>query len=80
MPVSCFIRSSLFTWRDQRVHGLALLGRWGRFLVMQIGALLLNQGIYLITLHWLSPLPASMVGSAMVTSLNYVLNHRFIFH
>lgn len=72
-----FICNKFFNWRDRPGH---LLTQWVKFNTTKIGTVLLNQLLFAFLIaQGMHYLIATLIGVALATILNYIINDRFVF-
>jgi putative flippase GtrA len=72
--------NSAITWRDQPLGGLrGVLRRWLRFWGSISGTAVVNQAIFFVALRWMPDLVAAALASTVVSIVNFILGHFFVF-
>jgi putative flippase GtrA len=72
-----FACNKLFNWRDRKG---ALFSQWLRFHTTKVGTILLNQLLFgFLVAHGIYYLLATLIGVALATIINYVINDKFVF-
>jgi Predicted membrane protein len=72
-----FACNKLLNWRDRKGK---LFSQWIRFHTTKVGTILLNQLLFgFLVAHGMHYLLATLIGVALATIINYVINDKFVF-
>jgi dolichol-phosphate mannosyltransferase len=76
--ISNFILNNFWTWRDRRSGHV--LARFLRYQLVTLLAGAVNYGVLLVLTHYgMHHLLANLIGIALATAINFVLNHFWTF-